>query len=289
MRQQFFEYPYTSHYFKTPYGRLHYLDEGDGNVVVCVHGNPTWSYFYRNLVKALAKTHRVIAFDHLGCGLSDKPQNYQYLLENHIDNLRNLLDYLGIFRFSLVMHDWGGAVGMGVATENPGQIERFVILNTAAFRSSQMPLRIALCRIPLVGEIIIREYNGFAWPATFMAVEKRMKPEIAHGYLAPYDSWENRIAIQRFVADIPMKSSHPSYQRLVRIEKGLQQFCGQKKTLLLWGGKDFCFNDSFYKRWLELFPDASHHYFPDAGHYLLEDVKEETVSRICSFFAEDDT
>ncbi len=262
---------------------MHYIDEGEGAVVVCVHGNPTWSYYYRNLVKVLSRSHRVIALDHLGCGLSDKPQHYDYTLENHIHNMKDLLSHLGVLRYSLVMHDWGGAISMGLATSQPEKVERLVIMNTAAFCSQSMPFRIRLCRIPVVGEYLVRNLNGFAWPASFMAVKKKMAPEVVKAYLAPYNNWKNRIAIYRFVNDIPMRKGHKSYECLARIENGLSQFRQQGKVLLLWGGKDFCFHDHFYARWLEIFPEARHNYFPEAGHYLLEDAKEEANELIVSF------
>ncbi len=285
--ESFFEYPYNSHYFSTSYGRMHYLHEGEGEVVVCVHGNPTWSYYYRNLIAELRKTHLVIAPDHLGCGLSDKPQHFNYTLENHINNLQQLLDSLGVERFSLVMHDWGGAIGMGLAGRQPERIEKLVLLNTAAFRSRQIPFRIRLCKIPVAGELLVRGCNGFAWPATFMAVSKKMKREVAHSYLAPYNNWENRIATHRFVVDIPLDKSHPSYRCLQEIEERLEIFSScQEKILLLWGGNDFCFNDAFYQKWCAIYPDAKRCYFPDAGHYVLEDAKEQAIAKIVSFLTQ---
>ncbi len=285
--KELFEYPYTPNYFVTPYGRIHYLREGEGDVVVCVHGNPTWSYYYRNLVAALRKTHCVIAPDHLGCGLSDKPQDFRYTLDSHIENLQSLLNHLGVQRFSLVMHDWGGAIGMGLAARLPEQVEKLVILNTAAFRADRIPLRIQLCKVPVVGELLVRGLNGFAWPATFMAVTKKMRKEIALGYLAPYNNWHNRIAIHRFVADIPLKKADHSYACLREVERGLAGFAGsQQKILLLWGGRDFCFNDYFYEKWRTIFPQCRHCYLADAGHYVLEDAKDEAIGRIVTFFTE---
>ncbi len=285
VKEHFFEYPYKAHYFTTSYGRMHYLREGEGDVVVCVHGNPTWSYYYRNLVARLCRTHCVIAPDHLGCGLSDKPQDFSYTLENHIDNLQQLLASLGIRRFSLVMHDWGGAIGMGLAGRLAEQVDRLVLLNTAAFRSRRIPLRIRLCRTPLLGELLVRGCNGFAWPATFMAVSKKMRKEVASAYLAPYNTWQNRIATHRFVVDIPLEENHISYSCLQKVESGLTKFISrQEKILLLWGGRDFCFNDFFYNRWGEIYPDARRCYFPDAGHYVLEDAGDEAIDKIVSFF-----
>ena len=128
------EYPFQSHYFNLEDSqRLHYLDEGSGDVILMLHGNPTWSYYYRHLIKTLSKNYRVIAPDHIGCGLSSKPQDYNYNLSNHIHNVEKLIEKLGIKKFSLVVHDWGGAIGLGLATKYPSRLQKLIILNTAAF------------------------------------------------------------------------------------------------------------------------------------------------------------
>jgi len=278
------DYPYLGRFFPIGDHRMHYLDEGLGPCVVMVHGNPTWSYYFRHLIKKLAPTHRVIALDHLGCGLSDKPQKYPYTLKTHIDNLEALLDHLAIERCSLVVHDWGGAIGFGYAVRHPQRIEKIALMNTAAFRSTRTPWRIRLCRLPLLGEILVRLCNGFAWPATFMAVTRRLAPEVAQGYLGPYDSWRNRVAIAAFVKDIPLSSRHPSYPTLLAIEEGLAMLRERSLPLaIFWGGKDFCFNDHFYEEWRHRFPHAETHYFAEAGHYLLEDAGDQAIPRICRF------
>ena len=266
------DYPFASNYLRVRGGRLHYIDEGTGPVIVMVHGNPTWSYYYRHLIAHFRLSHRVIALDHMGCGLSDKPSDYSYCLAQHIENLEYLLVCLGVGRFSLIVHDWGGAIGFGCAVQHLDQIDKIALMNTAAFRSTRLPLRIRLCRLPVLGEIIVRLFNGFAGPACYMAVEKRLAAETARSYLAPYNSWKKRIAIARFVQDIPMDSSHSSYAPLVEIENRLPLLRDQKTPLLLlWGGKDFCFNDHFYNEWQRRFPEAESHYFSDGGHYVLED------------------
>ncbi|BCL60875.1 haloalkane dehalogenase [Desulfomarina profundi] len=223
MKTKYPEYPFKSRFLSLKDGNLHYIDEGQGPVVIMVHGNPTWSYYYRRLISLLRKQYRVIAPDHLGCGLSDKPADYQYNLAGHIDNLAELLKHLKIKRFSMVVHDWGGAIGFGYAVDHPEMIERLVVMNSAAFRSNRMPLRIGICRIPLLGDFLVRKLNGFAGSARFMAVRKKLPEKVAAAYLAPYDSWENRIAVFRFVKDIPMNKRHPSYNRLVAIENGLER------------------------------------------------------------------
>ncbi|MFT5699299.1 MAG: pimeloyl-ACP methyl ester carboxylesterase [Desulforhopalus sp.] len=281
----FENYPFTSHFHDLNGLKLHYIDEGKGPVIVMIHGNPTWSFYYRNLIHKLKKNYRVVAIDHIGCGLSDKPQKYDYTLSQHIDNVLSVIGALNIDRFSLVLHDWGGAIGMGVAGRSPDKVDKIVVMNTAAFRSSRIPFRIRLCRIPLLGEVLVRLFNGFAWPATFMAVRNTMNDKVKNGYLAPYNSWKNRIATHRFVLDIPLSEDHPSYHTLVEVEAGLDEI---KKLgvplLIVWGGKDFCFNDSFYNEWKERFPDAESTYYADAGHYVLEDKKDEVNERIATFF-----
>ncbi|MEN8200889.1 MAG: alpha/beta fold hydrolase [Thermodesulfobacteriota bacterium] len=279
------EYPFQSHYFQIGSNRIHYVDEGEGDVIVMVHGNPTWSFYYRRLISLLAGQHRVIAIDHLGCGLSDKPQDYNYCLQNHIDNLAALLDHLEVKTFGLCVHDWGGAIGFGMAGERPEALTRALVLNTAAFRSQRIPLRISVCRWPLVGKTLVRGLNGFAGPAVSMAVNRKMSQEVAAAYLAPYDSWKNRVAVAAFVKDIPLTSDHSSYRTLVRVEQGLEKFQESKLPMLIcWGGKDFCFNKHFYDEWCERFPEAESHYFEEGGHYILEDEFEEIAPLARQFF-----
>ncbi len=260
---------------------LNYIDEGQGEAVVMVHGNPTWSFYYRRAVDILKDQFRCIVPDHIGCGLSDKPQDYPYRLENHIQNLEKLIKSLGLKKIHLIVHDWGGAIGMGLATRNPDLVDKVVILNTAAFTSKEIPFRINICRIPVFGEFIIRAFNGFAYPATFMAVKKKMNSNIKKAYLHPYNNFNNRLATARFVQDIPLNKSHPSYQTLKDIEDKLPLIKGKK--LIVWGKQDFCFHDSFYKRWKEIYPDARSIVLKQAGHYVLEDCEIETLNEIKGF------
>ena len=276
------EYPFEAKSLTLKNGHnLNYVDEGAGPVVIMVHGNPTWSFYYRDVIKTLQDGFRVIAPDHIGCGLSDKPQDYDYTLDNHIGNLSELLDHLNVDEYNLIVHDWGGAIGMGLATRNPTKVKKAVILNTAAFTDTFIPKTINICKNSFFGEWLVRKFNAFAWPATFMAVEKPLSNEIKSGYLLPYNSYENRIATARFVKDIPMENSHPTWKVLKEIEEKLDSVDCPK--LLLWGEKDFCFNMSFYKRWKEIYPTAESKTYPKAGHYILEDAKSEVNSEISNF------
>jgi cis-3-alkyl-4-acyloxetan-2-one decarboxylase len=269
--------------------RMSYVDEGPlaDEAVLLVHGNPTWSFYYRELIPRLAAAgRRCVAPDHLGMGLSDKPQAYPYRLATHIENLTRLVDALGLRRVHLVVHDWGGAIGLGWAARHPGLVGRIVILNTAAFPSPRIPLRIRLCRTPLLGEALVRGLNGFARPATWMAVRRRpLAAEVKRGYLFPYDSWKNRIGVARFVADIPMRAGHPTMPALQQVAAGLAQFRNHPVTIL-WGGADFCFNQSFFDRWREIYPQAGRHYLADAGHYVLEDATPAELAGVTEFLGQ---
>ena len=279
-------YPFTPHTFVTPRdARMSYLDEGPRNdeAVLMLHGNPTWSFYYRELVQALSPNLRCIVPDHIGMGLSEKPGNYSYTLETRIADVEALVAKLGLKKVHLVVHDWGGAIGFGFADRHPEIIGRIVILNTAAFLSLRIPARIQLCKLPLIGPFVVRALNGFAGPATWMAMNRRaLTTDEKDAFLFPYSSWRNRVAVSAFVQDIPLSPAHPTFGMLERVEKGLAQF-RDRSVLILWGGKDFCFNDEFLARWRELLPKAEVHRFDDAGHYVLADAREQAVPRATAF------
>lgn len=278
------EYNFKSHFHKLNDLNLHYVDEGEGPAIIFLHGNPTWSFYYRNLINGLKDNYRCIAVDNIGCGLSDKPQDYEYTLENHISNAIDLIKSLGLKNFSLVVHDWGGAIGMGVATRMKESVTSMVIMNTAAFKSKDIPFSISICKLPVIGEELVRHFNLFAWPATFMAPAKKLSKAAKEGLLYPYNNYQNRIATAHFVKDIPLTKNHRSYKTLDEIESKLPEITCPK--LFLWGAKDFCFNLNFLKRWRDFYPSSKYKILEKAGHYLLEDEKEECLTSIKDFFNE---
>ena len=260
---------------------MSYLDEGSGFPVVMVHGNPTWSFYYRNVVLKLRERFRCVVPDHIGCGLSDRPgDDYSYRLGQRIEDLGELIDSLGLERFDLVVHDWGGLIGLGAALKRFDRLRRVAILNTAAFVDSRIPARIAVCRAPLLGKLLVQGLNGFAGPATKMSVNKQtLPPDVKRGFLYPYRSWSQRRAVYEFVKDIPMHVSHPSFSQLIAVENELLKL-RQRDVTVLWGGKDFCFNDHFLERWKRFLPDATVFRYPEAGHYVLEDETESCCEAI---------
>lgn len=280
-------YPFEPKRFDTGRGMMSYLDEGAGDeAVVMVHGNPTWSFYYRNLVLGLRSKVRCIVPDHLGCGLSDKPADFDYTLGEHIKNLRALLDSLKLRKIHLIVHDWGGPIGLGTAFIRPEQLGRVVILNTAAFADTVVPWRIRLCRVPVVGAFLVRGFNGFAWPATWMSVTRPLARDVKAGFLYPYDNWANRIATHRFVVDIPSGTGSASDLALAEVESRLS-LLKQRPVLILWGGKDFCFNQHYCERWRQLLPEAATRYFEEAGHYVLEDEANACLWKISAHLTAD--
>jgi pimeloyl-ACP methyl ester carboxylesterase len=283
-------YPFTGHFFDTGAGvRMHYLDEGRGPPVVMVHGNPTWSFYYRNLVRRLSGRYRCIVPDHVGCGLSDKPssERYPYSLERRIADLTALLDHLKLDRdVTLVVHDWGGMIGTAWATRFPERVKRLVVLNTAAFHlppQKRLPLSLRIGRNTTLGIVLIRGLNLFCRAAVRWCVVRRpLSPAVRRMYLAPYDSWAHRIAVLRFVQTIPLTPTDPEYDIVSETERRLQ-LLRDRPMLICWGMRDFVFDRDFLAEWERHFPAAEVHRYDDAGHYVLEDAGDEVGLRVDEF------
>jgi haloalkane dehalogenase len=279
-------YPFNSHYLPLGPHRLHYVDEGAGEPLLFVHGNPTWSFYWRNLIGGLRGEYRCVAVDHIGCGLSDKPQDYNYTLSQRIDDLAQVVERLDLTHATLVAHDWGGAIGLGTVQKLRERFGRIVLFNTAAFPPPFIPWRIAACRVPLMGTVAVRGLNAFARGALSMAVEKpeHMTVEVKSGLLAPYDNWANRVAIDRFVGDIPSSPRDPTWQLLAQIEDGLSSL-SHLPIQLVWGMRDWCFRPACLAQFREHWPEAEVHELADCGHYVVEDAYERIVPLMHSFLA----
>lgn len=283
------EYPFTGKYLDLDGLKYHYLDEGIGSPVVMVHGNPSWSFYYRNLVKALSRDHRCIVPDHIGCGFSDKPgdDRYEYTLSRRVADLERLIDSLDLKeKITLVVHDWGGMIGMSWAVRHPERVARLVILNTAAFplpKAKAFPLGLRICRDSFIGTLLVRGFNAFAAGAAYLGCKINPMPQqLRRLYCLPYDSWQNRIATLRFVQDIPLQPGDKGYDIVSSTAAGLAQFRALP-MLILWGEKDFVFDVSFLDEWRQRFPGAEVHSWQEGGHYILEDVKVEAIPLITRF------
>lgn len=283
-------YPFQSHWLDLDGIALHYLDEGPRSAppVLMLHGNPTWSFYYRNLVLRLREHYRCIVPDHVGCGLSDKPDDsaYGYTLERRIKDLDTLLGHLALDQpLSLVVHDWGGMIGFGWAVRQPEAIARMVVLNTAAFHlpaGKRFPLALWFAGRTRLGALLVRGMNAFSGVAARVAFKRPVSREVRHGYTGPYDSWANRIATLRFVQDIPLREGDPGYAIVTETASRLPLLAG-KPALLAWGERDFVFDAVFLREWRRRLPDAEVALYPDCGHYVLEDAGADLLERIASF------
>jgi pimeloyl-ACP methyl ester carboxylesterase len=281
-------YPFAPHYIEVGGHRMHYVDEGQGDPVLMAHGNPSWSFFYRDLIGALKSSHRVIAPDHIGCGHSDKPNDdhYDYTLSTRVADFGILVDSLDLRDITLVVHDWGGMIGMAWAAQHPDRIARLVVMNTAAFplpATMNLPAPLTLARTPGIGALLVRGANAFSRGAVRYCVTRRpMSKAVATGYLEPYDTWAHRIAVHRFVQDIPLEEDDLAYP-IVRETADTLIRLADKPMLICWGLKDFVFGREFLEEWIRRFPSAEAHRFEDCGHYVLEDAVEEIIPLIREF------
>ena len=283
------DYPFAPKSFKQPSGLTQsYLDEGNGDVVIMLHGNPSWSYYWRHLVLGLKDNYRCIVPDHIGMGLSDKPsdENYRYTLQSRVDDLERLLDSLNLGdNITLAVHDWGGMIGFAWALKHSKRIKRLVILNTAAFplpKTKTIPWQLKLGRDSMFGTLLIRGFNAFAGGAVRDGVVTKMPKDVGNAYVAPFDSWANRISTSRFVQDIPLSSNDAAWSLVDASEKCLKQYDGLP-IFIGWGLQDFVFDKHFLKVFQDNFPTAEQHIFDDAGHYVLEDKYQVLVPAIRKF------
>jgi len=287
--------PFKRNFLKLNGQQYHYVNEGEGEPVVMVHGNPSWSLYYRNVVKSLSATHQCIVPDHIGCGLSDKPDDadYEYTLKSRIDDLEALLEHLNVKEnITLVVHDWGGMIGMGYASRYPERIKKLVILNTGAFhlpKNKMFPWPLWICRNSMLGTILVRGFNAFSSIASYVGVKRNaMDKDLRTAYVAPFNTWKNRISTLRFVQDIPLKPHDKSYDLVTNIGESLEKF-SDTPMLICWGLKDFVFDKHFLAEWQQRFPNADVHSFDDCGHYILEDASEEVVPLITAFITDSST
>lgn len=301
-------YPFTGKIFDRNGWGYHYLDEGpevgggsgsDGrntptspdqvDPVIMVHGNPSWSITFRHVVQALRPRYRAIVPDHLGCGLSDKPpaSAYGYRLEDRVDDLAALVASLSLERkITLIAHDWGGMIAMAYANRVPHRIGRIVLFNTAAFHlpaHMRLPSAIAQVRDGRLGAWAVQGLNVFARGAAWVGCKRqRMPRRLRQAYCAPYNTWDNRLATLRFVQDIPLRPSHPSYQAVTAVEEGLSQFI-DTPILLCWGMLDFVFTGEVLELFTRRWPHAEVERYADCGHYVQEDAADQVACRVRRF------
>ena len=284
-------YPFTPKRLEVRPGlSMSYLDEGprDGDVIVMLHGNPSWSYYWRNLVSGLSDKYRCIVPDHIGMGFSDKPDDstYEYTLQSRVDDVSALLEHLSITGpVTLAVHDWGGMIGFGWALSHAQQVKRLVITNTAAFplpAAKHMPWQLSLGRDSKFGAFIIRAFNAFSSGASYQGVHTKMPADVRRAYVSPYDTWANRISTLRFMQDIPLQPGDKAWPLVAEAGRRLPEFA-DRPAFIGWGLRDFVFDEYFLADFRAALPKAEVTAFEDAGHYVLEDKQAELVPAIRKF------
>lgn len=265
-------YPFEPHFLDVSGGRMHYVDEGAGPPVVMVHGTPTWSFLYRDLIRELSRDHRVIAPDHIGFGLSEKPDGWSYRPEDHARNLARLIETLGLRDVTLVVHDFGGPIGLSYALDRPEDVRALVLFNTWLWsleenRSARMASRLAASP---VGRLLYKRLNAsprMLIPAVMGDRKKLAKEEHRH-YTAPFPTSRDRQG--PWVLARELIGSSDWYRRLWERRRRL----ADKPALLLWGMKDPTFGPEILDRWRDALPRAEVRQFRDAGHFVLEEVDD---------------
>jgi len=275
------DYPFAPHWLDLDGLRLHYLDEGAGDPVLLLHGEPTWSFLWRRLIPLLAARARVIAPDLLGFGRSDKPTDSGwYSYDRHVETIARLVAALDLRRLTVVVHDWGGPIGLRLAVEHEERVERLVILDTgigAGSAPSETWLRF---------RAVVRELGGELDIGRLVAAgtAQGLSDDVRAGYDAPFPTGESKAGALAFPELVPTEPEHPSAAAMRRVRDALQAW--RKPALVVWGAEDAVLPARVAERFVELLPDARGPLLLDgASHFLQEDRPDELAASILGFIA----
>lgn len=263
------EYPFAHNYLTVDGAQLHYIDEGQGEVLLFVHGTPSWSFEFRNIIKHLSKNYRCIALDHIGFGLSDKPAGYDYSIQNHTATLLKLINHLQLNQFSMLVHDFGGIIGLAAAEQIPDKISKLIILNTWCRSIQDEPEYKKMKGIlgsPLM-PFLYRYFNfsaKYILPAAF-GERSRLTPEVHQQYLKPFGNASERNGTVAFAKSLLRDQQY--YESIGKMLSVLKN----KPVLIIWGMKDAFITEKHLLWMQEQFPAAEVVKYEDAGHFVLEE------------------
>jgi pimeloyl-ACP methyl ester carboxylesterase len=267
------EYPFKSHFAEANCcDNMHYVDEGQGEVILMIHGTPTWSFLYRHLIKDLSKNHRCIAIDHLGFGLSDKPRKYSYKPEELAKNLRYFIEQLDLKNITLMVHDFGGSIGLAYAIENPENVKRIVLFNTWmwSYKGNKDAEMASKFFGSSIGKFLYKKLNFSPRVMLKMGYgdKKKLTPEIHKQYMQAFPQPEDRNSTWHFAKEII--GSGDWWDRLFSQKEKISKI----PTLILWGMKDKFLTPAFLEKWKSIFKNKEVHEFKNAGHFVQEEEKE---------------
>lgn len=263
------EYPFAHNYITVDGAQLHYIDEGQGEVILFVHGTPSWSFEFRNVIKYLSKKYRCIALDHIGFGLSDKPSGYDYSIQNHTATLLKLINHLQLNQFTMLVHDFGGIIGLAAAEQIPDKISKLIILNTWCRSIQDEPEYKKMKGIlgsPLM-PFLYRYFNfsaKYILPAAF-GERSRLTPEVHQQYLKPFGNAGERNGTVSFAKSLLRDQDY--YESIGKMLPVLKN----KPVLIIWGMKDAFITEKHLLWMQEQFPTAEVVKYEDAGHFVLEE------------------
>jgi haloalkane dehalogenase len=274
-------YAFAPHYLEIDERRMHYLDEGDGDPVLCLHGEPTWSFLYRKMVPGLSAVARVVAPDYFGFGRSDKPRSMsRYTFDFHWQSIARFVEELDLQRMTVVMQDWGGPIGMRVAIEHPDRVARLVVLNTGVGGG----------RAPSDTWLAFREMvraSGTDFQAGRLirrGVARGLSDDVVAAYDAPFPVAEAKTGALAFPEQVPTEPEHPNTAPLMAVRDAMASW--EKPTLVLFGDSDPIFAPEVADAIARLIPGAQPaELVENAGHYVQEDAGEEVAARVVEFLA----
>ena len=274
-------YPFAPHWLDLDGLRLHYLDEGAGNPVLLLHGEPTWSFLWRKSIPKLAQRHRVVAPDLLGFGRSDKPTDLGwYSYDGHVASVERLVAELGLERLTLVVHDWGGPIGLRFAVEHEGLVDRLVILDTGIAGGKppgEMWLRF---------RAVVREVGGALDIGRLVeaGTAQGLADDVRAAYDAPFPTPESKAGARAFPELVATEPEHPSTAPMNRVRDALRDW--HKPALVVWGAQDSVLSPRIAEHFVELIPGATGPLLLDgASHFLQEDRPNEVTAAIDGFVA----
>lgn len=274
-------FPYQAHFLEINGFQMHFVDEGKGDPIVCIHGMPTWGYLYRNFIKELSKTNRVIVPDQMGFGKSEVPKGKEYRMDEHVKNLKKFILKLDLKEITLVVQDWGGPIGFGFAVDYPARIKRLVIMNTSigVMRENSKPWWEPMEKRGKYKDFIKNTSNLIK-----MGIYNKDKitSTLLNAYSAPFPEDDYYSGALIWPKDIPVGNSHPSAKPMLHVRKNLEKL-KDKKKILIWGMKDPIFPPKMIDWWKKIYPNIEVHKIEEASHFLQEDVPEQIIKLIQEF------
>jgi haloalkane dehalogenase len=274
-------YPFQSRWFETDGIRVHYIDEGAGRPILMCHGNPTWSFLYRNIIMRLKRQFRCVAVDYPGFGLSDRPPGYGYTPAEHARIVGRLVDHLDLDGFLVLGQDWGGPIGMSVASQRAGRVAGLVFMNTWFWRTDRLAVQLfsrVMSSRPMQRQIL--ERNFFVERLMPRAVSHPLGAEVMEQYRGAQPTPEARWGVAEFPHQILASGAW-----LERLASQASQALGDKPVLLVWGMKDRAFGSpKVIERWQQYFPDAEVVVLADANHFIQEDAPDRIADAVAKHF-----